>query len=133
MTAWSPWERRLCFLLPFMMRLLLWCLRVSSYGGGDPAAFPARHPPGRGVDLRGGDRRSPHPREVVPRDRRLLPELAQHHARAGRRRGLLHARGDDARSGVDVAGGVQRRPLMAPLRGPRALHLRGEIVGATSI
>jgi hypothetical protein len=101
--------------------------------GRRPGRLPARHPPGRGVDLRGGDRRPPHPREVVPRYRRLLPELAQHHARAGRRRGLLHARGDDARPGVDVAGGVQRRPLMAPLRGPRALHLRGEIVGATSI
>ncbi|XP_044262112.1 progestin and adipoQ receptor family member 4 [Tribolium madens] len=39
MIAWSPWERRLCFLLPFIMRLHLWCLRVTSYGGGDPAAF----------------------------------------------------------------------------------------------
>lgn len=39
MRAWSPWDRRLCFLLPFIMRLLLWWLRISSYGGGDPAAF----------------------------------------------------------------------------------------------
>ncbi|XP_018576248.1 progestin and adipoQ receptor family member 4 [Anoplophora glabripennis] len=39
LTAWSPWERRLCFLLPFIMRILLWCLRVTSFGGGDPAAF----------------------------------------------------------------------------------------------
>ncbi|KAJ8968924.1 hypothetical protein NQ314_002016 [Rhamnusium bicolor] len=39
LTAWSPWERRLCFLLPFIMRILLWCLRITSMGGGDPAAF----------------------------------------------------------------------------------------------
>ncbi|KAJ8942957.1 hypothetical protein NQ318_016732 [Aromia moschata] len=39
LTAWSPWERRLCFLSPFIMRILLWCLRISSLGGGDPAAF----------------------------------------------------------------------------------------------
>lgn len=39
MTAWSPWERRLCFLLPFSMRMLLCALRVSSLGGGDPEAL----------------------------------------------------------------------------------------------
>lgn len=39
LTAWSPWERRLCFLMPFMTRALLWFLRASSVGGGDPAAF----------------------------------------------------------------------------------------------
>ncbi|CAH0552553.1 unnamed protein product [Brassicogethes aeneus] len=39
LTAWSPWERRLCFLLPFIMRIWLWILRVSSWGGGDPNAF----------------------------------------------------------------------------------------------
>lgn len=39
MTAWSPWERRLCFLLPFVMRMSIWVMRASSYGGGDPAAF----------------------------------------------------------------------------------------------
>lgn len=39
MTAWSPWERRLCFLLPFSMRMLLCGLRVSSFGGGDPASL----------------------------------------------------------------------------------------------
>nr|CAD7399055.1 unnamed protein product [Timema cristinae] len=39
MTAWSPWERRLCFLLPFMMRVLLFILRNSSYGGGDPTGM----------------------------------------------------------------------------------------------
>lgn len=39
MTAWSPWERRLCFLLPFTMRMILCAVRFSSIGGGDPAAF----------------------------------------------------------------------------------------------
>lgn len=39
LTAWSPWERRLCFLLPFIMRILLYCLRVSRYGGGERSAF----------------------------------------------------------------------------------------------
>nr|CAH7742376.1 unnamed protein product [Callosobruchus chinensis] len=37
--AWSPWERRLCFLLPFVMRILVWFLRLSKLGGGDPAAL----------------------------------------------------------------------------------------------
>jgi len=39
LTAWSPWERRLCFLLPFVMRVLLCGLRYSPLGGGDPASF----------------------------------------------------------------------------------------------
>ncbi|XP_069700169.1 progestin and adipoQ receptor family member 4 isoform X2 [Periplaneta americana] len=39
LTAWSPWERRLCFLLPFVMRLLLCGLRYSPLGGGDPASL----------------------------------------------------------------------------------------------
>lgn len=39
MTAWSPWKRRLCFALPFMMRALLCILRYSHYGGGDPDSF----------------------------------------------------------------------------------------------
>ncbi|KAJ9584372.1 hypothetical protein L9F63_021283, partial [Diploptera punctata] len=39
LTAWSPWERRLCFLLPFVMRLLLCGLRYSPFGGGDPASL----------------------------------------------------------------------------------------------
>ncbi|CAG9769340.1 unnamed protein product [Ceutorhynchus assimilis] len=39
MIAWSPWDRRLCYLLPFLTRICLWCLRLTSIGGGDPAAF----------------------------------------------------------------------------------------------
>ncbi|XP_066248727.1 progestin and adipoQ receptor family member 4 isoform X1 [Euwallacea similis] len=39
MIAWSPWERRLCFLLPFLNRIGLWFLRISKAGGGDPTAF----------------------------------------------------------------------------------------------
>ncbi|KAH1027716.1 progestin and adipoQ receptor family member 4 [Dendroctonus ponderosae] len=39
MIAWSPWDRRLCFLLPFLTRIGLWCLRLTKIGGGDPAAF----------------------------------------------------------------------------------------------
>ncbi|KAK9688039.1 hemolysin-III related [Popillia japonica] len=39
MTAWSPWERRLCFTLPFIMRMVLLYVRYTSVGGGDPAAF----------------------------------------------------------------------------------------------
>lgn len=39
MTAWSPWERRLCFILPFSMRVCLCMLRAANLGGGDPAAF----------------------------------------------------------------------------------------------
>lgn len=39
MTASSPWQRRLCFLLPFTMRVLLTVLRVSRYGGGNPTSL----------------------------------------------------------------------------------------------
>ncbi|XP_049776789.1 progestin and adipoQ receptor family member 4 isoform X3 [Schistocerca cancellata] len=39
LTAWSPWERRLCFLLPFVMRQFLCLLRMSPIGGGDPATL----------------------------------------------------------------------------------------------
>ncbi|XP_046397852.1 progestin and adipoQ receptor family member 4 [Ischnura elegans] len=39
LTAWSPWERRLCFALPFCMRAFLCCLRSSGLGGGDPSAM----------------------------------------------------------------------------------------------
>lgn len=39
MTAWSPWERRLCFLLPFSMRMVLCAVRFSNLGGGDPNSF----------------------------------------------------------------------------------------------
>ncbi|XP_076251054.1 progestin and adipoQ receptor family member 4 isoform X1 [Rhynchophorus ferrugineus] len=39
MIAWSPWERRLCFLLPFLYRIGLWILRLTGIGGGDPTAF----------------------------------------------------------------------------------------------
>lgn len=39
--AWSPWERRLCFALPFIMRLCLTLARVTGLGGGDPSALPS--------------------------------------------------------------------------------------------
>lgn len=39
MTAWSPWERRLCFLFPFTIRMALLVIRSTSYGGGDPASY----------------------------------------------------------------------------------------------
>ncbi|KAL1123221.1 hypothetical protein AAG570_002308 [Ranatra chinensis] len=39
MVASSPWKRRLCFTLPFLMRNLLCILRYSSYGGGSPQAM----------------------------------------------------------------------------------------------
>lgn len=39
MTAWSPWERRLCFLFPFTIRMALLVIRTTSYGGGDPASY----------------------------------------------------------------------------------------------
>uniref|UniRef100_A0A8D8DSN6 Progestin and adipoQ receptor family member 4 n=2 Tax=Culex pipiens TaxID=7175 RepID=A0A8D8DSN6_CULPI len=39
MTASSPWQRRICFLLPFTMRILLTVLRISKVGGGNPASL----------------------------------------------------------------------------------------------
>ncbi|XP_021694745.1 progestin and adipoQ receptor family member 4 isoform X1 [Aedes aegypti] len=39
MTASSPWQRRLCFLLPFMMRIMLTLLRISKLGGGNPSSL----------------------------------------------------------------------------------------------
>lgn len=39
LTAWSPWERRLCFLMPFTLRVILCFLRYWGFGGGDPGAF----------------------------------------------------------------------------------------------
>ncbi|XP_058799392.1 progestin and adipoQ receptor family member 4 [Phymastichus coffea] len=39
MNAKSPWERRLCFSPPFMMRMLVLVLRSLGVGGGNPAAF----------------------------------------------------------------------------------------------
>ncbi|CAO1421552.1 unnamed protein product [Diamesa hyperborea] len=39
LTAESPWQRRLCFALPFLMRVLLTILRFSKYGGGSPSAM----------------------------------------------------------------------------------------------
>lgn len=39
MTAGSPWQRRLCFALPFLMRVLLTILRISRFGGGNPTAM----------------------------------------------------------------------------------------------
>lgn len=39
MTASSPWQRRLCFLLPFTMRIMLTLLRISKLGGGNPSSL----------------------------------------------------------------------------------------------
>ncbi|KAK9505260.1 hypothetical protein O3M35_009351 [Rhynocoris fuscipes] len=39
MSASSPWNRRLCFALPFLMRNLLCVLRLTKYGGGDPSCI----------------------------------------------------------------------------------------------
>lgn len=39
LTAGSPWQRRLCFALPFLMRVLLTILRISRFGGGNPTAM----------------------------------------------------------------------------------------------
>ncbi|XP_001608278.2 progestin and adipoQ receptor family member 4 [Nasonia vitripennis] len=39
MHAKSPWERRLCFSPPFMMRMLVLVLRSFGVGGGNPDAF----------------------------------------------------------------------------------------------
>lgn len=36
MTARSPWERRLCFAPPFLMRMLVMTLRCFGIGGGSP-------------------------------------------------------------------------------------------------
>lgn len=35
----SPWQRRLCFALPFLMRVLLTILRISRFAGGNPKAM----------------------------------------------------------------------------------------------
>ncbi|KYN17669.1 Progestin and adipoQ receptor family member 4, partial [Trachymyrmex cornetzi] len=39
MTAKSPWERRLCFAPPFLMRMLIMMLRCFGIGGGSPEAL----------------------------------------------------------------------------------------------
>ncbi|XP_028048337.1 progestin and adipoQ receptor family member 4 isoform X2 [Monomorium pharaonis] len=39
MTARSPWERRLCFAPPFLMRMLIMTLRCFGIGGGSPEAL----------------------------------------------------------------------------------------------
>ncbi|XP_070509285.1 progestin and adipoQ receptor family member 4 [Chironomus tepperi] len=39
LTAASPWQRRLCFALPFLMRAILTILRLSKYAGGNPTAM----------------------------------------------------------------------------------------------
>ncbi|XP_058443515.1 progestin and adipoQ receptor family member 4 [Malaya genurostris] len=39
LTASSPWQRRLCFLRPFAMRILLTLLRISNLGGGSPTSL----------------------------------------------------------------------------------------------
>ncbi|CAH1406715.1 unnamed protein product [Nezara viridula] len=36
MAASSPWKRRMCFALPFLMRNCLVLLRLTKYGGGNP-------------------------------------------------------------------------------------------------
>ncbi|KAK0085403.1 hypothetical protein PV325_005275 [Microctonus aethiopoides] len=40
MRAKSPWERRLCFSPPFMMRMIFLTLRCFRMGGGAPDGFP---------------------------------------------------------------------------------------------
>lgn len=37
--AGSPWQRRLCFALPFLVRVMLQLLRISGFGGGNPNAM----------------------------------------------------------------------------------------------
>ncbi|XP_065341052.1 progestin and adipoQ receptor family member 4 [Cloeon dipterum] len=39
LTAWSPWERRLCFALPFLMRVFFCGLRSLGLAGGNPDAL----------------------------------------------------------------------------------------------
>ncbi|XP_076241097.1 progestin and adipoQ receptor family member 4 [Calliopsis andreniformis] len=39
MNALSPWERRLCFAPPFLMRMLVMTLRLFGIGGGSPDAL----------------------------------------------------------------------------------------------
>lgn len=39
MIARSPWERRLCFAPPFLMRMLVMTLRCFGIGGGSPDAL----------------------------------------------------------------------------------------------
>lgn len=39
LTAASPWQRRLCFALPFLVRAILTILRVSKSAGGNPTAM----------------------------------------------------------------------------------------------
>lgn len=39
MNAQSPWERRLCFAPPFLMRMLVLILRCFGIGGGSPDAL----------------------------------------------------------------------------------------------
>lgn len=39
MNAKSPWERRLCFAPPFLMRMLVMTLRCFGIGGGSPDAL----------------------------------------------------------------------------------------------
>lgn len=39
LTATSPWQRRLCFALPFLMRVLLTILRLSKLAGGNAGAM----------------------------------------------------------------------------------------------
>jgi hypothetical protein len=39
LSAGSPWQRRLCFALPFLMRVVLTILRITGSGGGNPTAM----------------------------------------------------------------------------------------------
>lgn len=39
LSAGSPWQRRLCFALPFLMRVILQVLRMTRFGGGNPNAM----------------------------------------------------------------------------------------------
>lgn len=102
MTAWSPWERRLCFLLPFTMRALLTGLRATSIGGGDPASITHvvlqvsviffilifTYIPFISIDKFSGcsfgnwrcDRRNEYTRALVPRSRGSVSKFSQYYA-----------------------------------------------------
>lgn len=71
------------------------------------------------ISSRRSNRRHAHPREVVPGDGGLVPELAQHNARAGRSGRVFHAPGDRPRPGVDGQGRVPRRLPAGAGRRPR--------------
>lgn len=64
--------------------------------------------PGRGSCRWRRNRCDAHPGEVVPGHRRHVPQLPQHHARAGGDGCLLHASGHHQGPAVDGQRGVSR-------------------------